>query len=140
MNLQEQLNRIQSMMGVDNCNYELLNKIADKLSDTMYCDRFGSCVNFAELFTEKVNEVNPNLLNCFKVIEGYVTTNDGKFEHTWIETNDKEKIDPTIIQFIGTIKKITKKKTYGGEEYLKDKTDSWFSERRKQFPQHIFKN
>jgi hypothetical protein len=25
MNLQEQLNRIQEMTGVDNCNYELLN-------------------------------------------------------------------------------------------------------------------
>ena len=138
-NLPEQLNRIQEMMGVNDCNYELLNKIADELSDTMYCERFGSCVHFAELFTEKVNEVNPNLLDCFDVIEGYVKTNDGKFEHTWIETNDKEKIDPTKIQF-GTIKKITKKKTYGGEEYLKDKTDTWFSERRKQFPQHIFKN
>jgi hypothetical protein len=124
----------------ENHNDNTLKVIAEELSQKLHCNRFGACVHFAELFTEKVNEVNPNLLNCFEVIEGYVTTNDGKFEHTWIETNDKERIDPTIIQFNGPIKNRIIKKTYGGEEYLNDKRDPWYSERRKKFPQHIFKN
>lgn len=124
----------------ENFQDDILKRIANELAETLHCDRFGACVHFAELFTEKVFEVNPNLLDCFNVIEGYVTTNDGKFEHTWIETNDKERIDPTIIQFNGPIKNRIKKKTYRGKEYLEDKTDTWFSERRKQFPQHIFKN
>lgn len=106
----------------------------------MHCDRFGSCVHFAELFVEKVSKENLRLLDNFNVIEGYVVTNDGKFEHTWIELQNGEKIDPTFKQFIGEVKKIEKKKSYKGYDYLNDSTDTWFKERRKQFPQHIFKN
>jgi hypothetical protein len=147
MNLQEQLNRIQSMMGVNDCNYELLNKIADKLADTMYCDRFGSCVHFAELFTEKVNEVNPNLLNCFKVVEGYVDWEYGDDipqQHTWIELNNGEKIDPTFEQFTkyGWANFSNKRaKRFTGLDYYEETIKgTWFSDKRKKFPEHIFKN
>ena len=117
-----------------------LKQYADEVSSNIYCDRFGSCVHFAELFVEKVSKENPSLLDNFNVIEGYVVTNDGKFEHTWIELQNGEKIDPTFEQFIGEVKKIAKKKSYKGYDYLNDSTDTWFKERRKQFPQHIFKN
>ena len=113
--------------------------IAKEISEKIYCDKYGSCVHFAELFVEKVEEENPNLLDDFNVIEGYVTTNNGRFEHTWIELKDGEKIDPTFEQFIGTVKKITKKKSYTGYEYLSNSTDTWFKERRRQYPHYVFK-
>jgi hypothetical protein len=119
--------------------HKILYEIGEELSAKIYCDRFGSCVHFAELFVEKVAKENPILLDDFNVIEGYVTTNNGKFEHTWIELKDGEKIDPTFNQFIGNIKKIIKKKSFTGHEYLKDSSDTWFKERRKQFPIHVFK-
>jgi hypothetical protein len=113
--------------------------IGKEISEKIYCDVFGSCVHFAELFVERVNEENPKLLFDFNVIEGYVLTNNGKFEHTWIELKNGEKIDPTFKQFTGIIKKITKKKSYTGYEYLNDSTDTWFKERRKQYPHYVFK-
>jgi|688.fasta_scaffold233824_2 hypothetical protein len=113
--------------------------IGKEISEKIYCDVFGSCVHFAELFVERVNEENPKLLFDFNVIEGYVLTNNGKFEHTWIELKNGDKIDPTFEQFIGIIKKITKKKSYTGYEYLNDSTNTWFKERRKEFPHYIFK-
>ena len=113
--------------------------IGKEISEKIYCDVFGSCVHFAELFVERVNEENPKLLFDFNVIEGYVLTNNGKFEHTWIELKNGDKIDPTFEQFIGIIKKITKKKSYTGYEYLNDSTDTWFKERRKQYPHYVFK-
>ena len=112
--------------------------IAKEISEKIYCDKYGSCVHFAELFVEKVEEENPNLLDDFNVIEGYVTTNNGRFEHTWIELKNGEKIDPTFEQFIGTVEKITKKKSYTGYEYL-NLTDMWFKERRRQYPHYVFK-
>ncbi len=118
---------------------KILFDIAKELSKKMYCDVFGSCVHFAELFVEKVEEENPILLGDFNVIEGYVLTNNGKFEHTWIELKNGEKIDPTFKQFIGTVKKIIKKKSYTGYEYLNNSTDTWFKERRKQYPHYVFK-
>jgi hypothetical protein len=113
--------------------------IGKEISEKIYCDNFGSCVHFAELFVERVNEENPKLLFDFNVIEGYVFTNNGKYEHTWIELKNGDKIDPTFEQFIGIIKKITKKKSYTGYEYLNDLTNTWFKERRKEFPHYIFK-
>jgi hypothetical protein len=113
--------------------------IGKEISEKIYCDVFGSCVHFAELFVERVNEENPKLLFDFNVIEGYVFTNNGKYEHTWIELKNGDKIDPTFEQFIGIIKKITKKKSYTGYEYLNDLTNTWFKERRKEFPHYIFK-
>ena len=61
---------------------KILFDIAKELSEKMYCDVYGSCVHFAELFVEKVEEENAILLGDFNVIEGYVFTNNGKFEHT----------------------------------------------------------
>lgn len=113
--------------------------IGKEISEKIYCDKYGSCVHFAELFVERVNEENPKLLFDFNVIEGYVFTTAGRFEHTWIELENGDKIDPTFEQFTGIIKKITKKKSYTGYEYLNDLTDTWFKERRKQYPHHIFK-
>jgi hypothetical protein len=118
---------------------KILFDIAKELSEKMYCDVYGSCVHFAELFVEKVEKENPALLDNVNVIEGYVTTNNGKFEHTWIELKSGEKIDPTFEQFIGIVKKITKKKSYTGYEYLNDNTNTWFKERRKQYPNYVFK-
>ena len=144
MNLQEQLNRIQEMMGINepSCDYDKLKELSNELSSKLKCDVFGSCVHFAELFVEMVKEYNDDLLYCFDVLEGYVTTNDGRFEHTWIKLKNDEIIDPAIIQFGDkkNIKKITKKKTYSGAEYLTDTTDTWFKERREKFPHFIYKD
>ena len=32
----------------------VLKNIADKVASNLYCDRFGSCVHFAEIFVEAV--------------------------------------------------------------------------------------
>jgi len=118
----------------------VLQKIADKVSSKLYCDIFGSCIHFAELFVLDVEKQDLSLLDTFYVIEGYVTTTAGKFEHTWIETKDGEKIDPTFKQFQGKILKITKRKKFTGEEYLKDtKKGTWFSQRRQDLPKTVFK-
>ncbi|HPC09707.1 MAG TPA: hypothetical protein PLN85_01380 [archaeon] len=134
--IREYLN--EHVENTDN-DLKILFDIAKELSEKMYCDVYGSCVHFAELFVEKVEEVNAKLLGDIKVIEGYVYTNDGKFQHTWIELKNGEKIDPTFKQFIGTVNKITKKKSYTGYEYLNDSTNTWFKERRKQYPHYVFK-
>ena len=134
--IREYLN--EHVENTDN-DLKILFDIAKELSEKMYCDVYGSCVHFAELFVEKVEEENAILLGDFNVIEGYVFTNNGKFEHTWIELKNGEKIDPTFKQFIGTVNKITKKKSYTGYEYLNDSSNTWFKERRKQYPHYVFK-
>ena len=134
--IREYLN--EQVENTDN-DLKILFDIAKELSEKMYCDVYGSCVHFAELFVEKVEEENAILLGDFNVIEGYVFTNNGKFEHTWIELKNGEKIDPTFKQFIGTVNKIIKKKSYTGYEYLNDSTNTWFKERRKQYPHYVFK-
>jgi len=117
-----------------------LQKIADEITSKMNCSRFGSCVHFAELFVLEIEKQNPSLLDTFYVIEGYVNTTAGRFEHTWIETKERDKIDPTFEQFQGKILKITKRKKYMGEEYLKDtKKGTWFSQRRQDLPKTVFK-
>ena len=117
-----------------------LQKISDEVSSKLYCNRFGNCVHFAELFVSAVEKYAPSLLNTFFVIEGYVTTTAGKFEHTWIETKDGDKIDPTFDQFQGAIKKITKSKKFTAEKYLEDtKKGTWFSKRRDELPQTIYR-
>ena len=45
--------------SADNAN--ILIDIAQNLSERMHCDVHGSCVHFAEEFTELVNSINPNL-------------------------------------------------------------------------------
>ena len=124
---------------VENSN-KTLQHIADSISNRLYCDRFGSCVHFAELFVLQVEKQDSSLLDTFYVIEGYVTTTAGKFEHTWIETKDGDKIDPTFKQFQGVIKRITKKRKFTGSQYLEDtKKGTWFSKRRQELPKTVFK-
>jgi hypothetical protein len=151
MNLQEQISRMQSMMGVLNesnqCQDDTLIDLANSLSDKLHCDRVGSCVHFAELFVELVNEENSDLLNCFDVIEGYVDWSHGNEipqQHTWVELRNGDKIDPTFLQFTKygyTSYHRRNKKTYTGKEYLENtQMDSWFSDRRKKYPEMVFKN
>jgi hypothetical protein len=151
MNLQEQINRIQSMMKIINenveCQDDLLIDLANILSDKLHCDRYGSCVHFAELFVELVNEEYPHLLNCFDVIEGYVDWSHGEEipqQHTWIKLRNGEKIDPTFLQFTkygNASYRKKNEKTYTGKEYLENRQiDTWFADRRKKYPEMIFKN
>ena len=46
-------------------NIKTLKRIAKKISDKLHCDRHGSCVHFAEIFVEEVNDQHPDLLNDF---------------------------------------------------------------------------
>jgi hypothetical protein len=94
---QEFLNENESKNDLD-----LLKKIADNVSNKLHCDKFGSCVHFAEEFVLEVYGINPELLLGFFVIEGYVDWQHGDDipqQHTWIELINGEKIDPTFEQF-----------------------------------------
>jgi hypothetical protein len=128
-------------------NIRILKGIAKKISDKLHCDRHGSCVHFAEIFVDEVNEQYPELLNDFDVIEGYVNVKFGAGipqEHTWIRLNNGDIIDPTFSQFDKYDKnaQYSKKRTkvYSGQEYYDGgKEGSWFSERRKKLPSTVFK-
>jgi hypothetical protein len=134
MNLQEYIRRI-------------LKKVAKKLSNKLHCDRHGSCVHFAELFVEEINNTHPELLNDFDVIEGYVDVKFGEGipqEHTWIKLSNDEVIDPTFIQFTKYDEnaKYSRKraKSYTGQEYYDEGVKgSWFSKRREEQPDTVFK-
>lgn len=125
----------------------ILKGIAKKIANKLHCDRYGSCVHFAEIFVEEVNEEYPELLNDFDVIEGYVNVKFGDGipqEHTWIKLNNGDIIDPTFSQFDKYDKnaQYSKKRTkvYSGQEYYDEgKEGSWFSERRKKLPSSVFK-
>ena len=125
----------------------ILKSIAEKIANKLHCDRYGSCVHFAEIFVEEVNEEYPELLNDFDVIEGYVNVKFGDGipqEHTWIKLNNGDIIDPTFSQFDKYDKnaQYSKKRTkvYSGQEYYDEgKEGSWFSERRKKLPSSVFK-
>jgi hypothetical protein len=126
----------------------VLKNIADKVASSLYCDRFGSCVHFAEIFVEAVYKQDPNLLSQFDVIEGYVDTEIGEGipqQHTWIELKNGDKIDPTFVQFTKYDKNAVylkkKQRRYTGEQYYKDTLDgTWFSDRRLKYPEMWFKN
>ncbi len=128
-------------------NIIILKSIAEKIANKLHCDRYGSCVHFAEIFVEEVNEEYPELLNDFDVIEGYVNVKFGDGipqEHTWIKLNNGDIIDPTFSQFDKYDKnaQYSKKRTkvYSGQEYYDEgKEGSWFSERRKKLPSSVFK-
>ena len=128
-------------------NILILKQISKKISNKLHCDRHGSCVHFAEIFVEEVNDKYPELLNDFDVIEGYVNAKFGNGipqEHTWIRLNNGEIIDPTFSQFDKYDKnaQYSKRRTkvYSGQEYYDEgKEGSWFSERRKQLPSSVFK-
>jgi len=128
-------------------NIKILKSIAKEVSDKLHCDRYGSCVHFAEIFVDEVNKQYPELLNNFDVIEGYVNTKIGEGrpqQHTWIRLENDEIIDPTFLQFtthdVKSSYSVKKPKIYSGQEYYDEgKEGSWFSERRKQQPKTIFK-
>ena len=79
----------------------------------------GSCMLAAEILVKKLINLGRN---DFKVIEGYITfpTVDWNDQHTWIEMDDGEIIDPTSNQW--GIKNIVylrqKRKEYAPKEYL----------------------
>jgi hypothetical protein len=130
----------------ENYNDNALKVIAEELSQKLHCDRFGACVHFAEEFVLKVHQINPELLNQFFVIEGFVNWSHGDGipqQHTWIELTNGEKIDPTYIQFTkyGTASYSRKiKNKFTGLEYYNDTIGgTWFSDRRKKFPEMIYK-
>jgi hypothetical protein len=135
MNLQEQK------------SIKILKRIAKELGDKLHCDRHGSCVHFAELFVDEVNEKYPSLLNDFDVVEGYVNSKAGDGipqEHTWIRLKNNEVIDPTFLQFTkydtNSKYSLRKSNVYTGQEYYDEgKEGSWFSERRKEQPNTVFK-
>ncbi len=128
-------------------NYSLSVKdIANELSEKMHCDRFGSCVHFAEELVLKIHDINPNLLNDFYVVEGYVDWSHGDGvpqQHTWIELLDGERLDPTYVQFskYGSVSYLPSiKNKFTGLEYYNDTiVGTWFSERRKKYPDMFFK-
>lgn len=128
-------------------NIKILKSIAKKIANKLHCDRHGSCVHFAEIFVDEVNEQYPELLNDFDVIEGYVNVKFGDGipqEHTWIKLNNGDIIDPTFSQFDKYDKnaQYSKKRTkvYSGQEYYDEgKEGSWFAERRKKLPSSVFK-
>lgn len=98
-----------------------LNSIANDVARQINCDIKGSCTGFAELFVIEVYKTNPALLKDFKVIEGYVIESGRKLQHTWIETNSGENIDPTFVQFKPDSKYDTKiKNEYSGQKYFED--------------------
>jgi hypothetical protein len=125
----------------------ILKSIANEVSDKLHCDRYGSCVHFAEIFVDEVNEKYPELLNDFDVIEGYVNTKIGDGipqQHTWIRLKNDEIIDPTFLQFTKYDTKSSysrkKPKVYSGKEYYDEgKEGSWFSKRREEQPNTVFK-
>jgi hypothetical protein len=134
MDLQETIRRI-------------LKGVANKLSNKLHCDRHGSCVHFAELFVEEINNTHPELLKEFEVIEGYVDVKFGERkpqEHTWIRLSNDEVIDPTFMQFTKYDKnaKYSRKRTKsstGQEYYDVGVRGSWFSKRREEQPDTVFK-
>ena len=120
---------------------QVFQKISDDISNKLDCSRFGNCIHFAELFTEKVGMTHPDFLDDFFVIEGYVKMGSERLEHTWIETKEGNKIDPTGGQF-GNFKyldRIVNKWT--GTEYLMIlREDSTWRKEREEYPKKVFKH
>lgn len=103
----------------ESSNIDLFKKVSDELSNKLNCDEFGSCTFFAEDFVREIDRIDTNLLNEFKVIEGWVLTGGDppREAHTWIELSTGEKLDPTLIQF-GRANYEQSRKEYTGKEYL----------------------
>jgi hypothetical protein len=125
----------------------ILYNIAFELADTLHCDRVGSCVHFAELFVLEVGRRAPELLDTFYVIEGWVDWQQGDGvpqQHTWIELEGGEKLDPTFEQFTkwGWARYSSKRaRRFSGREYYEDTVEgTWFGERRERFPEQVFKS
>jgi hypothetical protein len=122
---------------------EIFLEISKNISNRLDCTRFGNCIHFAELFTEKVAHTNYELLEEFYVIEGYVNIGYETLEHTWIETKDGYKIDPTQEQFKSysefKISDEVANKYTGSEYYLIMRGDLRYKEEREKYPQKVFK-
>lgn len=93
--------------------YDIAKKIASRLD----CTRSGSCGVFAVWFNNILLKHN---FTSHKIVFGHVRQDGMKFEHIWIELDNGEKIDPTIIQFDKNFKYILKA-TYYSPEQLKNK-------------------
>jgi hypothetical protein len=120
---------------------QVFQKISDDISNKLDCSRFGNCIHFAELFTEKVGMTDTDSLDDFFVIEGYVKIGSEVLEHTWIETKEGVKIDPTNQQF-GDFKyssKIVNKWT-GLEYYMVMRKDLTWRKEREEYPKKVFKH
>jgi hypothetical protein len=80
----------------------LLKNISNDISMEVNIERSGSCMLFAELFNRYVIENHPELIESYKIVEGYVSPEKYpyiKYTHTWVELNNGDKIDPTFKQF-----------------------------------------
>jgi hypothetical protein len=122
-----------------------LEHIANNLAGRLQCDIHGNCVHFAELLVLEIDKLNPKLLETFYVVEGYVDTPIGDGipqQHTWIETLNGKKIDPTFIQFgrDSNYNTSRKRRKMPALDYCEiTKKGTWFSDRRKKFPGRIFR-
>jgi len=88
------------------------------LPDTFKSD-FGSCMLAAEILVKKLINLGRK---DFKVVEGYITFASVEWdeEHTWIEMDNGEIVDPTSNQWgiKGIIYLKQKRKEYTPNEYL----------------------
>ena len=119
-------------------------EISKNISDNLRCDVGGNCVHFAELLVLELEKNNPELLDTFKIIEGWVESSIGEGidqGHTWIEFEDGEKLDPTFIQFGDDAEYLYPDNVYTGSEYLDlVKSDDSYIKKREMHPERIFKN
>lgn len=109
-----------SQLIYENVNRLLdVKRIAQKIADSLHCDRSGVCMYFVEKLTKALLEHG---IDNFIIVEGYVKEINYKYmlQHTWIEYYG-EKIDETFIQFTKMAGKFIygpKKRTYTPQEYL----------------------
>jgi hypothetical protein len=133
----------------------ILYGIASEIADKLRCNRVGNCVHFAELFVLEVGRRAPELLDTFHVVEGWVgwELGDGQLQqHTWIELEGGEKLDPTFVQFTKPFEDSEstywaeysgrkRARRFSGREYYEDTVGgTWFGERRELFPEMVFKS
>ena len=90
-----------------------LKNISDVISMNVDIERSGSCMLFTELFNRYIIKNHPELMEYYKVVEGYVSPEEYsliRLQHTWIELNNGDKIDPTFKQFFINGKHLYKKR------------------------------
>jgi len=134
--------KLKSLLIENDINTSL-RRIGDQVASKLKCDSRGSCIHFAELFIQEVEKINPDLLNHFNVIEGYVSELDYPQEHTWIELPNGDTIDPTIAQFGKDHEGHTDRIVYRGTgmDYLTNYMahDDTYEKERENFPTKYFK-
>lgn len=113
-----------------------IEKIANDISKKLHCDRFGSCIHFAEMLVEKLKKEILSNKVTFKVIEGWVNepaADPPEMAHTWIELKGK-KIDPTFSQFSNKATYSSKIHEYEAKEYIKlVNSNNSYKKARKRF-------